>query len=938
MKKIMTWRIALVALLGVFSYAVQAQAPQQLPIDPQVRVGVLENGLTYYIRHNELPKDRAEFHIAQKVGSMQEEEAQRGLAHFLEHMAFNGTTHYPDKTMLEYLESIGAKFGANVNAYTAFDETVYTLMNIPVTRQGIVDSCLLILYDWSCGIALLDEEIDNERGVIHEEWRTGQNAQMRIFDQVLPVIFEGSRYGHRLPIGLMEVVDNFPHQDIRDYYEKWYRPDLQALIIVGDVDVDYVEGRIKEMFSGIELPENRAERVYHEIPDNREPIVAIATDKELKNVRTTISYKREVFPRELRNTPDYFVNGYIESMMSAMLNARFSEMVQKPNPPFLGAGASINPIMGLSKTKDAFNVIVISDEDHIERAVRTVLEETERAIQHGFNESEYERARANFLNSMESAYNERDKQRNSTYTDEYTRAFLNGDPIPGIEIEYALYNQIAPALPLEAINEFMKTLVTEENIVIVMQGPEKEGVLYPSRDEILAFVHEASHKEMEPYEEELSDEPLIGELPQPGSIVRTERDEMFDATVWTLSNGAKVVVKPTTFKNDQIIMSGFSPGGSSVIGDEYLRELNFINAVAGIGGLGNFSAVNLGKVLAGRNATANASVGELTQNISARCAPRDLETMMQLVYLRFTGVRQDDEAFKSWKTRQIASLRNSASDPGYIFQDSLYTTIYGRHPRMAQTRVEDVEKFDYEKTLDLYRERFANAGDFTFLFIGNIDEQALKPYVEQYLASLPATGEKGKAGQPILMARENITNMYDQKMESPKVSVVMVMVDQAEPSLKNRVEADMLGQILSSRYTETMREEEGGTYSPGASMAVSIAKQERVLQIMFDTNAEQRERLSEIAIEEIEKIAADGPSDVDFNKVKEYMLKKYREGLEENGFWLGLMNNWYQYGMDNRPYPEAVNAITKNDIRVLAAQMLENGKLINVTMNGIAAE
>ncbi|MCD8185742.1 MAG: insulinase family protein [Rikenellaceae bacterium] len=641
MKRITRWKTTLVLWLGIFSCAAMAQAPQQLPIDPQVRVGVLDNGLTYYIRHNELPKDRAEFHIAQKVGSMQEEESQRELAHFLEHMAFNGTTHFPDKTMLEYLESIGAKFGANVNAYTSFDETVYTLMNIPVTRPGIVDSCLLILYDWSCGIALVDEEIDNERGVIHEEWRTGQSAQMRIFDQILPVIFEGSRYGHRLPIGLMEVVDHFPYQDIRDYYHKWYRPDLQGLIIVGDIDVDYVEAKIKAMFSDIPLDDDRAERIYHEVPDNREPIVALATDKEMKNVRTTILYKKDIFPREYRNTPDYYVDGYLQSMISSMLNTRYSELVQSPDPPFLSAGTFSGAIMGITKTKDAFNVVAISDEDHIERGLRTVVQEVQRAVQHGFTPSEYERARANFLNGMESAYNEREKQRNSSYTDEYTRAFLDGEPIPGIELEYNLFNQLAPMLPVEAVNEYMKTLVTDDNIIITVQGPEKEGLVYPSREEILTIFREATETRMEPYREEVSDEPLISEFPQPGTIVKTEKDTIFDATVWTLSNGATVVVKPTTFKNDQIVMTGFSPGGTSVIDDRYIRELNFINSAPALGGLGNFSAVNLGKVLAGRNATASAGLGELTQNVSARCAPRDLETMMQLVYLQFTGVRQD---------------------------------------------------------------------------------------------------------------------------------------------------------------------------------------------------------------------------------------------------------------------------------------------------------
>lgn len=926
-------------LLGVFSSTVLAQAPQPLPADPEVRIGVLKNGLTYYIRHNERPKNRAEFHIAQKVGSMQEEDSQRGLAHFLEHMAFNGTTHYPGKAMLEYLESIGAKFGTNVNAYTSFDETVYTLMDIPVTRPGVIDSCLLVLYDWSCGILLEDDEIDSERGVIHEEWRTGQGAQMRVWDQVLPVIFAESRYAHRLPIGLMEVVDHFPYQVIRDYYDKWYRPDLQGIVIVGDVDVDYVEAKIQAMFSDIELPENPAERIYYGVPDTDKLIVAMAKDKELNNVRTSINYKHEPLPREMRNTANAYIKGYMDLMVRNMLNARLTELVQKPQPPFLQAGVNDGKLLGLSASKDAFSAIVISDEDHIEEGFRALVREVQRAVQHGFTASEYERARANFQTAIENAYNEREKQRNSSYTSEYTRAFLDGEAMPGIELEYSLYNQFVPVLPVEAINEYMKQLVTDENIIIMMQGPDKEGIVYPSKEELIALFETVSAEPTEPYVEEVSNEPLVATLPAPGKIVKTETDKLFGATVWTLSNGAKVVVKPTAFKNDQILMSGFAPGGYSLIGDEYNRELHFFNSVAGLGGLGNFSAVNLRKALAGKNAAVQSSVGELSQSVSGSCSPRDLETMMQLLYLRFTGIRADEDAFGSWKTRQIASLRNQLADPNYIYQDSLYSTMYGHNPRMAFPTVEDVESFSYEKALDLYRERFADAGGFTFLFVGNVDEESLKPYVEQYVASLPGTRKNVKAGEPIRRVKGEVTNVFDQKMESPKVSVILALSEAVEPTLKHFIAVDMIGQVLTSRYTETMREEEGGTYSPGAQASLSNAKKEATVLVVFDTNAEQYERLTEIAVDEIERLAAEGPSDADFNKVKEYLLKKYNESLQENGYWLGSMNLYYQYGQDyTSQFAETVNALTKRDIQHMAKRILDSGNIINVTMNGVAAE
>ena len=938
MKKIMKLRIALVALLGVFSLNAVAQMGA-LPVDPKVRTGKLENGLTYYIRHNELPKERAEFYIAQKVGSMQEEEEQRGLAHFLEHMAFNGTTHFPGKSMLEYLESIGAKFGANINAYTSFDETVYTLMNIPVTRQGIIDSSLLVLYDWSCGIALEDEEIDNERGVIHEEWRTGQSAQMRIWDQVLPVVFEGSRYAHRLPIGLMEVVDNFPYQMIRDYYHKWYRPDLQGIIVVGDVDVDYVEAKIKEMFSDIPLDENRAERVYFPVPDNEETIVAFATDKEATNVRTTIYYKHDPIPAELKNSAAYYIQSYMNDVVGSMMNARLNEIMQKPNPPFLGAGAYDGQLLGATVTKEAFTTVVISDEKNIERAFRTIVEETRRIDQHGFTVSEYERAKANFLKQIETMYNEREKEQNRAYVQEYVRAFTEGEPIPGIETEYALYNQFVPMLPVDVINQYVKELITDNNIVIMMQGPDKEGVVYPSKEGILAIFDEVRSADTEAYVEEISDEPLVSKLPAPGSIVKTETDPTFDATVWTLSNGAKVVIKPTAFKADQILMQASSLGGYSLIGKEYDSEVNFLSTVASVGGLGNFNATDLRKVLAGKNAGVSASIGELNETVSANCSPKDLETMMQLVYLQFTAVRQDNEAFESWQSRMAASYRNMIADPMFAYQDSLYSTMYNHNSRMGIPSPEDIEKFNYENGLKLFRERFADAGDFTFIFVGNVDAETLKPYAEQYLATLPSTKKHEKPGQPIHLVKGKVDNFFEKTVESPKVTAAVVVSAPVEPTLKNNIELDMVAQILRSRYTETMREEEGGTYSPQVQMGLTTLKKEGLVLIMFDTNIEQYERLAEIAIREFEKLGQEGPGDVDFNKVKEYMLKKNGEDLQENNFWMRNINSKYLYGTDFMTgYTDAVNAMTKADIQAFVKAFLAAGNVIKVTMNGVAAQ
>ncbi len=497
MTKMMKFVVALALTLLLSAIGAWAQMGP-LPVDPNVRTGKLDNGLTYYIRHNELPAGQAEFYIAQKVGSMQEEDNQRGLAHFLEHMAFNGTVNFPDKSLMQYLESVGAKFGYNINAGTSFDYTVYTLMNIPVARQGVVDSALLVLRDWSNGIALKEAEIDAERGVIHEEWRTGQSAQMRIFDQLLPVIFEGSRYGERLPIGTMEVVDNFPYQEIRDYYAKWYRPDLQAIIVVGDIDVDAIEANIKATFGDIPAPVDPAERVYFPVPDNEAPIVAFATDRELPYVQTMVMWKHDPIPVELRNTAAYFVQSFLNSAVGTMANARLEELTLQAEPPFMGAQVFDQKILGITATKEAFTGAVVTDDEGIETGLRALLTEIHRVKQHGFTAGEYERAKADFLTAIETAYNERDKQRNNTYANEYRRAFIDFEPIPGIETEYALFNQIVPMLPLEMVNQYVQELIGEQNIVVMMQGPDREGNVYPSKEEILAILGEVAAGDTEP--------------------------------------------------------------------------------------------------------------------------------------------------------------------------------------------------------------------------------------------------------------------------------------------------------------------------------------------------------------------------------------------------------------------------------------------------------
>ena len=922
-------------VLGSVVIASAQQQPQMPPIptDPNVRIGKLENGLTYYIRHNELPEDRADFYIAQKVGSILEEENQRGLAHFLEHMCFNGTTNFPGKGIINWLETIGVRFGENLNAYTSIDETVYNINNVPVIRDGIVDSCLLILHDWANDLTLAEAEIDNERGVIHEEWRTGQGAMMRMYEQALPKAFEGSKYGHRLPIGTIEVIDNFPYQALRDYYEKWYRPDQQGIVVVGDIDVDKVEAKIKEIFSPIEMPANAPERKYEQVPDNKEPIITIAKDKEQPSTMIYIWHKHPATPKEVKGQMGYLVQNYLFSMIESMLNARLEELRQSANPPFIMAAAEDTDFL-LAKTTQAFAGIAVSKEDGIPTAISALVREIERARKHGFTASEYARAKAEYLRMLESAYNERDKMKNNQYVQEYIRHFIDNEPIPGIEMEYTIMNQLAPNIPVEAINSVLPQLIKDENIVINIFGPDKEGMVYPTEAEILDILNKTKAEEITAYVDKVSDEPLMKEAPKAGKIVKTEEGP-FGSTALTLSNGVRVVLKSTDFKADEIRMRAFSPGGTSVFGTKEALQLKMLNSVAGLGGLGNFSNVDLEKVLAGKKATIGATISGLSEGLNGSCSPKDLETLLQLVYLSFTAPRMDDAAFESFKQRTKASLANQEADPMTALTDTLQMEMYGNHPLVGRIKAEMIDQIDYNRIMEMYKDRFKEAGDFTFLFVGNINLEEAKPLIETYLGGLPTINRK-ESYQDIKLDIQKGTrkNLFEKQMETPKATVISIITGDCEYNLKNNLLMTMLSQTMSMVYLETVREKEGASYGVSAYGQLSRGiKDEAFFQIYFDTDPAKREKMEQIVMTELQKVAQDGPRPEHLAKVKEFLLKKHIEDAKENGYWLGQLNNYYWYNTDmNTNYEKLVNELTVEDVKNFTKALLDQGNIIEVTM------
>lgn len=925
----------LLTFFSLFQLAAQQQELQPLPVDPQVRYGKLPNGLTYYIRHNELPKERADFYIAQNVGSILEEENQRGLAHFLEHMAFNGSKNFPDKGMDEFTESVGMRGGENFNAYTSFDETVYMIMNAPVTRESVVDSCLLILHDWSGFITLADSAIEKERGVIREEWRTRQDAQARLWEQQLPKMYPNNRYAHRMPIGTIDVINNFKPDELRAYYHKWYRPDLQAIIIVGDVDVDRVEAAVKKIFADIPAPVNPAPREMVEVADNDMPLISVATDKEASNTILSIFYKHDKMPQDMYSTVAGVVKDYIQSVAATMMNERFSEMVQKANPPFVAAQASDGDYM-ISKTKGAWSVAALVKENEVDSAMNALVTETERVKRYGFTPSEYDRARINVLKQYESIYNDRDKQRNSSYTNEYVRHFTEGGYIPGIETEYALISQIAQAVPVEQVNKYIQDMIGDKNIVISLTGPEKEGFTYPTDEQLLRDFMKAQQIPVEPYKETLSNEPLIPELPALGKITDTKEDQQFGATVLTLSNGIKVVLKHTDFKKDQIVMTATSPGGSTLFGNKDIDNLKVFNEVIDLGGLGNFSATDLNKLLAGKKVSCSTSLGMDSENVNGSSAPSDLKTLFELIYLNFTAPRMDEEAYASFENRMIAQLKNVELNPMVAFSDSLTKAIYNDNPRAMRIDVADFKKISYPRIMEMYKECFGDASGFVFTFVGNINTDSIRPLVEQYLATLPANGkiEKANVKEVPAIRKGEYVNRFKRQMETPKASVVNFYSGQMDYNLENIITATMLKQVLDLVYMEKVREEEGGTYGVQTSARISsFPEGQTFLQAYFDTDPDKREQMNTIVRNELKRICDVGPRPEDFKKTQDNILKRHAENQQENNYWLTTLDNYYYKGFDGATkYADTVKSITPAKIQSFAKKLLEQGNSIEVVM------
>ena len=931
MKKFM-----LLSLLAAIMQSVSAQQMMPLPVDTAVRYGRLDNGLTYIIRHNANPEHRADFYIAQKVGSVLEEENQRGLAHFLEHMAFNGSEHFPGKGMINYLERNGVKFGTDLNAYTSFDQTVYNIKNVPVDKSGIVDSCLYILYDWSTAISLEDAEIDNERGVIHEEWRTRNNASMRILEATIPVMFAGSRYADRMPIGTMEVVMNFPYDDLRAYYRKWYRPDQQGLIIVGDIDADAVERKIIDMFGGIRLPEPLAERPEFTIPANAEPLIAIATDKEASDNMVSLYCKHKSLSRELSSTIIGLQDDYYRAIAEYVLFERLNEASLKPGAPITASAVDDGFMIG---RQQAFTVHALAKEGQSAAALKLIAEEVERYRRYGITPGEYDRARASVLSVYQKAYNERDKRDNSSYTSEYIDFFLDGGYIMDIADEYEAVRQTAAVTGYERVNKYIKSSIGADNRVAVITGIEKDGVPYPTAEEAAAILGQAAQQELQPYNDDMADKKLIETEPVPGRIVKTESDTLLQIVRMELSNGAEVILKPTDYKSDEIILNAASKGGSLLYGEEDIPNVRVFNDVVEISRWGGHTNIEMGKLLAGKHVGLMLSLINNREIINGTAAVKDLETLMQLIYLSMTGVTRDDEAFAAWKSNVEDRLRNIGASPKTALSDTIVQALYKGNPRKLNVKADDIEKVDYGRVLQIWKERYGNAGDFTFVFTGNIDTAAIRPYIEKYIASLPATRKREKMKTDKTGLRHSdYTNVFDREMQNVSGTVYVAFTGKAPYTAENRVKLNMFKQIMDIIFTATIREDEGGTYGVRTSVVWLREEGEWAYVIMFDTNVKDMQRLKERAVAELQQAIGNGPSETDFNKVKEYMLKADSDNLRKNRYWAAHLAELRVYGKtDILRYADIIKQQTPQTIKEFVGKLFSRTSVIEVMMRGVEA-
>ena len=904
-----------------------------LPNDPAVKTGKLDNGMTYYIRHNAQPAQRAEFYLATDVGAFQEDDDQDGLAHFLEHMCFNGTKNFPGKMLLDWLQSIGAEFGRNINASTGFEQTQYMLNNIPVVRESVIDSCLLILHDYSHFVTNDPAEIDAERGVILEEKRTRSDASWRMFEKSLPYYYGDTPYSRRTLIGGEEQLKTFKYESLTRFYETWCRPDLQAIIVVGDVDVNQIEAKLKAIFADIPAPVNPQEKVLYKIPDNVEPIVGIITDPEATSSSIDVMWKSEPMPKEMMNTDVAFMMNIIKQYVRLIMRERFTDITSSPDAPFLGASFYIS---NLCNSCDATSGSVSFKEGDAVNAFAAFMTEVEKMKRFGFTDGEVQRATDNIISSYEKAVEAAPTRKNADFVYPLLNNFYDNKSYLEPEMALQLAQMICASINATVLSQVAAQVVTDENMVILYNGPEKAGLANPKEEELLAVLAAVKNAEIAANVEENVNEPFIsGNLK--GSKVKKEKETIYGATEWTLKNGVKVVVLPTQHKQDQVLFNLQLEGGKSLISTEDMPsfEDNIWTLFLGNSGVSKFSGKQVPKMLAGKNLSVNPYISNVVHGVQGQSTPKDLETALQLAYLFFADPRFDEAEYQTGIQQIKALLPNIAKNPDFVFQNEMNKILYGNDPRIVELNEETLAKANLATIERVYRELFKDAAGAILTITGNVDPAAIKPMVEKYIGSI-AKGKKADQVNKeniIRFAKGRIDEAVALEMQTPKSTVLQLYTAYMPVDTKTEVALEAANYVLDMIYTKSIREEEGGTYGVGVSMAGQRTPEERVIiQVYFDTNPEAAPKLRELAIKGLKDLAENGPELEKFNMAIENFKKNLPESRISNSYWAGNIRSWYRYGIDaDAEYEAALQAVTPEDVKAVLQAVLAQNNLIEIT-------
>jgi zinc protease len=922
--------IILYLLLIVPSFCFAQTLTENIPLDSNITAGTLDNGIKYFIRKNKRPEKRAELRLAVNVGSVLEDDDQLGLAHLTEHMAFNGTKNFHKLEIINFLERIGMRFGPDVNAYTSFDETVY-MIQIPTDSAEIVNKGFQILSDWAHNLLMEDEEINKERGVVIEEWRLGRGAEMRMLDKQLPIILKDSRYADRLPIGKKEILESFPVERIKQFYNDWYRPDLMSVIAVGDFEPKDIEKLIKDYFAPIPQKKNARERTIFSVPENTEPLFAIASDPEATISRVNVYFKRDKQPT---NTVSDYRRTIVERLYHDMLNRRLNELTKQSDPPFLfgfsGSG-------GFVRTKDSYTLGAAVKDNGIERGLEALLTEAMRVKKHGFTASEFERQKKDALRSMERLYNEREKTESRQFADELVRHFLENEPVPGTTYEYEMYKKFLPEITLDEVNRLASQWMTEKNRVVAVNSPEKQGVTIPTEAQLQKVFDAVEKKEITAYVDKVSDMPLVSSVPSPATIVEETIMTEIGVTEWKLSNGVRVVLKPTDFKNDEVLLSAYSPGGHSLVEDKDIVPATTASSVIQEAGVGNFDNITLQKMLQGKIVNVSPYINELEEGFNANCSPADFETMLQLIYLYATSPRMDSMSFISYQTRMRGMIQNRSARPEAAWEDTFQVTMAQYHQRRRPMSDAILNEMNLNTSYEIFKNRFMDCSDFTFFIVGAFDINAVKPFVVTYLGGLPSRGRKEMWRDVGIFSPKGKVEKTVQKGIEPKSFVRMVFSGPFEWSRENRHDLQSMANVLRIKLREVLREDKGGVYGVGVSaLQIHYPREEYRITINFGCDPHRIDELTSATLEQIDSLKNYGTTDDYITKVKETQRRERETNLKENRFWL----NTLQFAAVNREDPntlinkfdELVERVTKERVQQTAQKYLDMSNFVKVVL------